>query len=207
MENNNEVTESKEEVQALWNNALQTYLAGLKQEERARISTAGCVGQLLEQVAHLQTKYAGGSLSRCFERLSPVLQSLDGYTKCVHSFLQACTPQFVIIWGSLSFLLEVCTGATHTPARPCFGTRQPADTVCTYRSGSDMCGASSSWWRPWRASPKSYHDLRGTHPSCWGVVHPITSWNSPWSSFTQNSSACARMLSTSSSETLSVSKS
>ena len=98
---------------AVWASAMETYCHGFSAAQRAQLEEVTGIGRLLEQVTYLRKRYASRRSTRCFNRLASILEWVDGFGRCVRSFLNAGAPQFVLIWGSLSFLLEVITRLTH----------------------------------------------------------------------------------------------
>ncbi|KAK5659347.1 hypothetical protein OQA88_1440 [Cercophora sp. LCS_1] len=93
----------------LWQGTLTRFQATLTDEQWQQINTVKNLQELIGQVEVLRKRYAGRFMSRCFGKLQPVLEWLRGFDHCVHSFLQASPPEFVVLWGSLSFVLEIST--------------------------------------------------------------------------------------------------
>jgi hypothetical protein len=91
----------------IWDAALGRFQASLTGEQKKRIGTVTSFEELVGLVEKLQKQYADRSSSRWFGKLAPVLSWLTGFNQCVHAFLQASPPEFVLLWGSLSLVLEV----------------------------------------------------------------------------------------------------
>lgn len=91
----------------LWKKAFGDFMSGLTAKQRSYIGAVSSAHQLTERVTKLQRKYEDGRTSRCLGRVTSVLEWFASFNKCVTSFLQASPPEFVLLWGSLSFLLEV----------------------------------------------------------------------------------------------------
>jgi hypothetical protein len=87
--------------------SLARFRATLTEEQKQRIGTVTSLEGLIGKVENLQKKYRARAQSRWFDKLAPVLTWLTGFNQCVHSFLQASPPEFALVWGSLSFALEV----------------------------------------------------------------------------------------------------
>ncbi|KAK0732169.1 hypothetical protein B0H67DRAFT_475065 [Lasiosphaeris hirsuta] len=88
--------------------ALQPYMKNLRDNDRARIQRVDTLEGLMRHVDQLRGQYAGEKWSRFFDFLKPVMSWLSGYNTCINSFLQASPPEFVMLWGSMAFVLEVC---------------------------------------------------------------------------------------------------
>lgn len=91
----------------IWEGALAQFQATLTDQQRQSIGAVTSLEGLIGRVEKLQKYYADRYTARWFGRLAPVLTWLTGFNYCVHSFLQASPPEFVVLWGSLSFVLEV----------------------------------------------------------------------------------------------------
>lgn len=91
----------------MWTRALEQYMTGLDVQARKRITSTGSLEALLSDVGVLRAQYAKKTWARIFDRLNPMLQSLNGFNQCVQTFTQIAPKGFVLLWGSLSFILEV----------------------------------------------------------------------------------------------------
>jgi len=85
--------------------ALESYRAVLPDEQWKRIESVTSVHQLLSQVNGCEKQYS--NQTKYLTQLSHCLRWLDSFHKRVANFLQASPAEFVFVWGSLSFLLEV----------------------------------------------------------------------------------------------------
>lgn len=93
--------------QDIWETALGRFTDTLNDEQKRRIGTVTSLEELIGRVEKLQKQYAAGTGSRWFDKLAPVLTWLTGFNHCVHSFVQASPPEFALVWGALSLVLEV----------------------------------------------------------------------------------------------------
>lgn len=96
-----------DDIAVTWATALDQYAAGLEVPARQRILSITSLEALQSEIGALRAKYAHKSSSRIFDRLNPVMQSLSGFNQCVQTFTQAAPKGFILLWGSLSFILEV----------------------------------------------------------------------------------------------------
>ncbi|KAK1758829.1 hypothetical protein QBC47DRAFT_457232 [Echria macrotheca] len=87
--------------------SLARFRANLTEKQKQRIGKVTSLEGLIGQVEKLQNKYRAKAQSRWFDKIAPVLIWLTGFNQCVHSFLQASPPEFALVWGSLSVVLEV----------------------------------------------------------------------------------------------------
>lgn len=94
-------------IGAVWTRALDEYVASLDVHVRRRITSIGSLEVLLSEVGALKAQYAKKTWARIFDRLNPMLQSLNGFNQCVQTFTQIAPKGFILLWGSLSFILEV----------------------------------------------------------------------------------------------------
>lgn len=99
----------------MWRRALESYRAVLTDEQCKRIESVTSVHQLTTQVIGYRKQYS--SQSRHFTRLSDYLGWFDSFHQRVANFLQASPAEFVFVWGSLSFLLEVPEPPSPTKVR------------------------------------------------------------------------------------------
>lgn len=94
-------------IEIIWVRALDKYLANLDDHELRRIRGVTSIQGLMSDVQVLQKQYAGKASARCFDRLRPILTWLESFNKCVQTFINVSPKTFVLLWGSLSFALEV----------------------------------------------------------------------------------------------------
>lgn len=94
-------------VAIMWSKALEQYAAGLEKQARERILSIPSLEALLSEIGVLRAQYAKKTWARIFDRLNPILQSLSGFNQCVQTFTQAAPKGFILLWGSLSLILEV----------------------------------------------------------------------------------------------------
>lgn len=86
---------------------LDQYVAGLEVHDRKRIGSTPSLDALLTEIAALRAQYARKTCTRIFDQLRPIMQWLSGFDRCVQTFTQAAPKGFILLWGSLSFILEV----------------------------------------------------------------------------------------------------
>lgn len=94
-------------IEIIWIRALDNYLASLDDHELRRIRGVTSIQGLMSDIQVLQKQYAGRASARCFDRLRPILTWLESFNKCVQTFINVSPKAFVLLWGSLSFALEV----------------------------------------------------------------------------------------------------
>lgn len=100
-------TKMADDTGTMWTRALDQYVAGLDVHARKRIKSTGSLEALLSDVGVLRAQYAKRRWAHIFDRLNPILQSLNGFNQCVQTFTQVAPKGFILLWGSLSFILEV----------------------------------------------------------------------------------------------------
>lgn len=96
-------------IGTVWVTALDQYADSLEVHDRRRIRATPSLEALLSEIGELQAQYARKTWARIFERLIPAMQWLSGFNHCIQTFTQAAPKAFVLLWGSLSFILEVST--------------------------------------------------------------------------------------------------
>lgn len=94
-------------IEKIWAKALDQHVAGLDVHARKRITSTGSLEALLSEVGALRDQYAKKTWAHIFDRLNPMLQSLYGFNQCVQTFTQVAPKGFILLWGCLSFVLEV----------------------------------------------------------------------------------------------------
>ncbi|KAJ4386491.1 hypothetical protein N0V93_009388 [Gnomoniopsis smithogilvyi] len=94
-------------VAVMWTRALDQYAAGLEVHAREKIMSIPSLEALLSQIGALRAQYAKKTWARIFDRLNPMMQSLSGFNQCVQTFTQAAPKGFILLWGSLSFIVEI----------------------------------------------------------------------------------------------------
>lgn len=100
-------TKMADNIGTMWTRSLDQYVAGLDVHARKRLTSTGSLEALLSDVGVLRAQYAKKTWARIFDRLNPMLQSLNGFNQCVQTFTQVAPKGFILLWGSLSFILEV----------------------------------------------------------------------------------------------------
>lgn len=91
----------------VWVTALDRYAESLEVHDQRRIRATPSLEALLSEIEVLRVQYARKAWSRFFDRLAPIIQWLSGFSQCVQAFTQAAPKAFILLWGSLSFILEV----------------------------------------------------------------------------------------------------
>lgn len=91
----------------LWLRAWESYLNSLTSSQRKKVHAIDSLEALRGRVEYLQKKHRSSRTSRCLERMEPLLCSLADFNICVQSFLQAAPREFILLWGSMSLIVEV----------------------------------------------------------------------------------------------------
>ncbi|CAM1508137.1 Fc.00g049850.m01.CDS01 [Cosmosporella sp. VM-42] len=92
---------------AVRSKALEGYMKRLSDAEREKLTAVGSIDGLLQRVEVLRDEYCSTRTARHLERLTPLLHWLSSFNRCVQSFIQVSPPEFVLLWGSLSFVIEI----------------------------------------------------------------------------------------------------
>ncbi|KAI0839447.1 hypothetical protein F5Y06DRAFT_303168 [Hypoxylon sp. FL0890] len=95
------------DVQAIWVTALDEFLGSLDESDRRNVESISGIGGLLQHVQSLRNSYCTSRLTRALDRLKPVFRWLQSYNECVKIYLNAAPEPFVLLWGSLSLVIEV----------------------------------------------------------------------------------------------------
>ena len=94
-------------TQNVYEAAVAQYMEKFSNPETDFVCKLESVEGFLDYVDGLNGRYARKRASCYFERLRPVLDWLWKFNSSVQSFLQASPEIFVLVWGSLSVILQV----------------------------------------------------------------------------------------------------
>jgi hypothetical protein len=112
--------------QDVWIAAVDQFLGSLDESDRRNLSSVSSVDDLLQHVESLHVSYQKARLTRILDRLRPVLRWLQSYNDCVRIYLEAAPKPLLILWGSLSLVIEVRLGYRPSLSFPFYSTQQVA---------------------------------------------------------------------------------
>ncbi|OTA58869.1 hypothetical protein K449DRAFT_436358 [Hypoxylon sp. EC38] len=95
------------DVQNVWIAALDEFLGSLDESERRNVKSISGIDDLLQHVQSLRDSYRKSRVIHALDRLQPILRWLQSYNECVKIYLNAAPQPFVLLWGSLSLVIEV----------------------------------------------------------------------------------------------------
>ena len=78
-----------------------------KSQGREQLCRFDTLDGLLTHIDGLRSSYLNRRSSKTFQRLEPSLVRLWEFNTCVQSYLQASPKPFILLWGSLSIVLQV----------------------------------------------------------------------------------------------------
>lgn len=104
--------------EVLWDEALEQWRAVLTANQKKKMDMVNSFDELKSRVQKLRERYANRAMTSIFDKVDKVLIWLNNFSQCVRSFLQASPPEFILVWGTLSFIIEV--GSSF----PCSATSQ-----------------------------------------------------------------------------------
>ena len=90
-------------------NALDRFLGPLEQHDDHGIHDLVTSGDLLRRTFELRQRYRDRTAERVLERLTPFITSLQSFSEVLDVFLQASPAPVTLLWGSVFFVLEVCS--------------------------------------------------------------------------------------------------
>jgi len=189
--------------------ALAQFEASLTGEQKKCLGTVTSLEDLVGLVEKLQKKYGDKSSSRWFGKLAPVLSWLTGLNQCVHAFLQASPREFVLLWGSLSLVLEVSTlqlpyNQANSPQTAISVRKTPTNTRLNFNRLLPGILAASSKWSKLLTRLVGYSRDLDTTPRCCRRGYRAPRLRKALSTFTLSSSVFATTLLRSSHGTRSV---
>lgn len=92
----------------VWIRAIDEYLKTISKDDLAKICSINDQASLLDQSKLLQKAYNSGAVARSIDRVSPFLAKLQSFSEVVNKFTSAKPEIAALVWGSVSFVLEVC---------------------------------------------------------------------------------------------------
>jgi len=78
-----------------------------KSQGREQLCKFHTLDELLTHIDSLKSSYLNRRSSKAFDRLEPSLVRLWEFNTCVQSYLQASPKPFILLWGSLSIVLQL----------------------------------------------------------------------------------------------------
>jgi hypothetical protein len=97
-----------QDSESAWIQAQDNYLASLTPDQRRRIRGITTIGKLLETTKQYHEKYKQGGLAAQLEKINPFLAQLNSFSYIIGTFESSNPTISGLIWGSVSFIIEVC---------------------------------------------------------------------------------------------------
>lgn len=97
-----------QDSESAWIQAQDKYLASLNPAQRQRIRGITTRGKLLETTKEHYEKYKQGGLAAQLEKINPFLAQLHSFSHVIGTFVSSNPAISGLIWGSISFIIEVC---------------------------------------------------------------------------------------------------
>ncbi|OTA96823.1 hypothetical protein M434DRAFT_27437 [Hypoxylon sp. CO27-5] len=95
------------DVLTIWVTALNEFLSSLDEGDRRKVESISGPNDLLQHVQSLHDSYHASRTARILDRLQPIFRWLHSYNECVKIYLNAAPQPFILLWGSLSLVIEV----------------------------------------------------------------------------------------------------
>jgi hypothetical protein len=97
-----------QDTEGAWIQAQESYLESLSPAQRRRIRGITTKEMLLETTKEYYEKYKQGGLPAQLERINPFLAQLSSFSHVVRTFVSSNPAVSGLIWGSVSFIIELC---------------------------------------------------------------------------------------------------
>jgi len=91
----------------IWNDAWAHYKETLSSKQLEQLLQTRDYNSLLDKTRSLRERYNERGTTRAFDRINRFLSTINTFSEVVKVFLQADPRVFALIWGSVSFVLEV----------------------------------------------------------------------------------------------------
>ena len=99
------------EVKRIWTEVYSEYLGRLQPDVAAKIGSTNSDLSLIGGVDRLCKRYKERRTVHNLRRLEPFLCSIRSFTQVISTFTQHDAQISVLVWGSISFVLEVSIGS------------------------------------------------------------------------------------------------
>lgn len=96
------------EFQYIWAEAEAKSLHAFHHKDLEEIRRINCHEGLLQRTRDLRQRYQKNGINERLNRLNPFLAKLKSFSDVVHIYIQANPHILALVWGSVSFILEVC---------------------------------------------------------------------------------------------------
>ena len=95
------------ELHSVWNRAKTDFLKSLPADDAVKIISICSDQSLVHEVSDLCRRYTEHGLARRLEPLQPFTSSIRSFTRVISTFTQHDPQISLLVWGSISFVLEV----------------------------------------------------------------------------------------------------